>query len=398
MRKMLIGLAMISLGTVAMAQDNTETPVLKNRVATNSFWSNWFVTAGGDILSTYSDQEYSLHLPTMEPFRKLRRSFTGHFAVGKWITPGFGMRTVLGYGKIRQVNSRNIGDGPYDTKSRKWGYVGEQVLFNLSNVICGYKADRVYNFIPYVGVAESRDFQDNAFSFVPMAGILNTFRLTNRLKFNVEIYGMIGEDNVDGRFYAKYETSRKWWKAHDRILAGSVGFTYEIGKNTWDNIPDVDAVKNMYQSQIDGLNSQINDLRSQLNDCNNNANDLSKKLKDCQSKPVPVVEQKQKMESVVTFRCDKTVIDASQMPNVERVATYMKNNPNSKVVIKGYASPEGPKDHNMKLASDRAESVKNCLVKKYKINASRIEAAGNGIGDMFSEPSWNRVSICTIDQ
>ena len=41
--------------------------------------------------------------------------------------------------------------------------------------------------------------------------------------------------------------------------------------------------------------------------------------------------------------------------------------------------------------------MKDILVKRYRINASRIDAQGNGVGDMFSEPDWNRVSICTID-
>jgi len=37
------------------------------------------------------------------------------------------------------------------------------------------------------------------------------------------------------------------------------------------------------------------------------------------------------------------------------------------------------------------------LVKTYKISADRIQAEGQGIGDMFSEPDWNRVSVCYIN-
>ena len=48
-------------------------------------------------------------------------------------------------------------------------------------------------------------------------------------------------------------------------------------------------------------------------------------------------------------------------------------------------------------ASARAEAVKTILVNKYKISASRITAEGQGVGDMFTEPDWNRVSICTIE-
>ncbi|MDE6098012.1 MAG: OmpA family protein, partial [Muribaculaceae bacterium] len=87
-----------------------------------------------------------------------------------------------------------------------------------------------------------------------------------------------------------------------------------------------------------------------------------------------------------------------QQPNVEMIAAYMKNHPNSKVVIKGYASKDGPLDLNIALAKKRAEAVKTALVNKYKIPASRIQAEGQGIGEMFEEESWNRVSICTLEE
>ena len=38
------------------------------------------------------------------------------------------------------------------------------------------------------------------------------------------------------------------------------------------------------------------------------------------------------------------------------------------------------------------------LVEKYKIAAERISAEGQGVGNMFSEPDWNRVSICTLEE
>lgn len=76
----------------------------------------------------------------------------------------------------------------------------------------------------------------------------------------------------------------------------------------------------------------------------------------------------------------------------------MNKHVNTTVVIKGYASPEGNLAFNEKLAKARAEGIKTILVKKYKIDPARITAEGQGIGDMFSEPDWNRVSICTIDE
>ncbi len=102
------------------------------------------------------------------------------------------------------------------------------------------------------------------------------------------------------------------------------------------------------------------------------------------------------MESIVTFRQGKTTIDASQYPNVERVATYLNNHKEATVEIKGYASPEGSIEVNTRIANNRAQAVKNLLIKKYRIDANRIKAEGQGVGDMFSEPGWSRVSICTL--
>ena len=65
-------------------------------------------------------------------------------------------------------------------------------------------------------------------------------------------------------------------------------------------------------------------------------------------------------------------------------------------MIKGYASPEGSAKVNARVAKARAEAVKTMLVQTYKISASRISAEGQGVGNMFSEPDWHRVSISTF--
>jgi outer membrane protein OmpA-like peptidoglycan-associated protein len=104
----------------------------------------------------------------------------------------------------------------------------------------------------------------------------------------------------------------------------------------------------------------------------------------------------QYMTVLVHFPVNKTAVSADQQPNVERIAAYMKSHPEATCEIKGYASPEGPKDHNIDLANGRAASVKDMLVKKYGIDAKRINAQGQGISNMFDELSWNRVSICEI--
>ena len=80
------------------------------------------------------------------------------------------------------------------------------------------------------------------------------------------------------------------------------------------------------------------------------------------------------------------------------IKNYLKDNPDAKITVNGYASPEGTEEYNLQLSQRRADAVKNILVDKYGIAADRINAIGHGVGDVFSVPAWNRVGICTIDE
>lgn len=164
------------------------------------------------------------------------------------------------------------------------------------------------------------------------------------------------------------------------------------------------------QSDLDALNAQINDLRGQLRNAqddadaaNARANRLQQELDECNKREPKVVTQTnvidnsiENLETNVYFEIGKSVVSTAQMPNVERVAIFLKNHPEATCIIKGYASKDGPEDLNIRLANARAKSVYDLLTGKYKIKGSRIRSEGNGISEMFSEPEWNRVSICTI--
>ena len=163
------------------------------------------------------------------------------------------------------------------------------------------------------------------------------------------------------------------------------------------------------QAEIDSLNAEINKLRGDVERTDaaiksavDNGAKTKAALDSCEATPKVVQKDVNKsekdLESVVTFAKASSTVAPAQLPNVERIATYMKNHKESKVEIRGFASPEGNLDYNTKLAASRAEAVKNILVDKYKISASRINAEGQGIGDMFSEADWNRVAISTIQE
>ena len=200
----------------------------------------------------------------------------------------------------------------------------------------------------------------------------------------------------------------QWFKKKNLAFELTAGVAYKF-KNS-NGTHNFTIAKLYDESEIDCLNAKINDLRGQATTKDQTIKGLQQQVAGLQAqvvelqnrKPVKdttTITKKQKlMESVVTFAQGKSSIDRSQYPNVERIATYMQHHPESRVIIRGYASPEGSVAVNERIANARAQAVKNMLVSKYRIKSSRIEAKGLGVGDMFSEPDWNRVSICTLDE
>jgi len=164
--------------------------------------------------------------------------------------------------------------------------------------------------------------------------------------------------------------------------------------------PDLTLLNNQIndlRSQLDAANARNAQLQSDLNAANSRNSQLQRDLNDCKNKPAQVVDNSAEyLKILVHFAVNKTAVSADQRPNVERVAAYLKSHPGATCTIRGYASPEGPKDNNERLANGRAASVKDMLVNKYGIKANRIDAAGAGETNMFDELSWNRVSICEI--
>lgn len=163
--------------------------------------------------------------------------------------------------------------------------------------------------------------------------------------------------------------------------------------------------------EINSLNARINELRAdnELKDgrllessrtiagLEAQVEDLQAKLKACEERPMPattVVVKKNLLQPIVIFGQGKSTIDAAQYASVEMVAKYMRNHPEAKVLIKGYASPEGDPEKNMKLSLARAESVRTALVNRYKIAASRLTTEGMGATSELSEENdFNRVAM-----
>lgn len=379
MKKLLIVLAFASVSLCTFAQDTD--PTLKHSVATNSFWSNWFIQVGGEWNAWYSGQEHGSGL-SHSPLKGFRSNPGVAVAVGKWFTPGIGLRT-----KVQGIWGKQVNHTParQDVGNKYW-VAQEQVLFNLSNLIYGYNPERVWNFVPFLGGGFGRSMSYNSYALGLSAGILNQFYVSKKVAINVELGLITSENDKDGN--AAFTGTGRGWDAHDNHLYGEVGLTFNLGKASWDKTPDVDAIKALSQSQIDALNAQLNDANAE--------NARLKKLLAEKSNETPAVKELVHTPVSVFFNINKSKIASKKdLVNVQALAKYAVDN-NSKLVVTGFAdSATGKPAYNQALSEKRAATVADELV-KMGVSRDNITTKGNGGVDELSPVSFNRRATVTV--
>lgn len=380
MKKLLAVLAFAGLSLSGFAQDAT--PTEKYSVATNSFWSNWFIQAGAEWNAWYSSEEHGQNFST-SPFKKFRSNPGASVAIGKWFTPGIGLRTKLQGIWGKEVYNLETGA---QGKFNKYWLLNEHVMFNVSNLIWGYNENRVWNVIPFVGGGIGRTITHNFYSMDLSAGIQSTWKVAKHLNVYLEAGWNRIESDIDGG----WEDGHRGWDSHDNNLYAELGLQFNLGKSNWKKTPDVDAINALHQSELDALNAKLNDASAE--------NDrLKQKL--AEQKPVETPEAVKEFVNTpvsVFFNINKTNVASQQdLVNVQAIAKYAKQN-GSKLLVNGYAdNATGTPEINQKLSEGRAEAVAAELV-KMGVEKSNITTRANGGSDELSPISFNRRATVQI--
>lgn len=343
MKKLLIALAFVSVSMAASAQ--YEVPVEQYSVATNSFWSNWFVQAGVQWSASYTSQEHGLNV-TKNPFKSFRTNPQAAIALGKWFTPGLGLRT-----KLSGIWGKSNGN------SYKYWNLQEQALFDLTNMLLGYKEARLYHCVPFIGGGFARNMSHNKYAMGLSVGLLNQFYLSKKFTLNFEL----GWNRFENDFYSNLHIvndGETGWDSHDNLLYAEIGVTYNFGKATWKRTPDVDAIKALAQSQIDALKAQLDDANAE--------NARLKEMLANQPKPERIVETVKELVATpvnVFFLIDRTEIyNRRDLVDVQEMVKYAIDN-DCGLTVTGYAdSATGKAGHNQWLSEKRAERVAGEIV------------------------------------
>ncbi len=385
MKKILLILMTFALSTGVMAQ--AEVSGEKHSVATNSFWANWFVQAnvvGSSFWGSQEQQSFKFSKMTKD----YRTNLGFSIALGKWFTPGLGLRT-----KFNGVWGRSVISEDKSLNASKYWTLQEQALFNLSNMLMGYNEQRVWNFIPYAGGGVGRNMSYGCYALGFSVGLLNTFRISPKVAFNFDInYGSY-EPSFDG--FSAGGDSKLSLKGRDRVINVELGLTYRLGKATWKSTPDIDAMQALSQSEIDALNAQLADLMAENER-------LGEELANAEQQAAPAPQEPVTITKVVTapvsvfFNLNKAVISSQRdLQNVAALVAVAKEQ-GTKLVVTGYAdSQTGSAERNRQLSEQRAEAVVTELL-KMGVSRDQIETVAVGGVDTLTPTPYNRRATVEI--
>lgn len=382
MKRYLLMMTVVGMSLTAMAQSAVSDA--KHSVSTNSFWANWFVQA--DIVGTSfwgSQEDRSVSFGKM--FKGYRTNLGFSVAIGKWFTPGIGLRT-----KFSGLWGRSVISEDKELNASRYWTLHEHVLFNLTNMLLGHNERRVWNFIPYVGGGLGHSLTYNTDALGLTMGLLNTLRVSRKVAVNIDLsYGLHGA-GFDG--FEQHGPERRLYRNRDRALNIELGLTYRLGKSTWNKTPDMDALNALTQSELDALNAQLEDALAE--------ND--RLMQELESKTPEPVEAPAATPVVVTapvsvfFALDRAVIDSERdLQNVAALVDVAQRQ-GSKLVVTGYAdSVTGSAEHNLQLSRQRADAVVAELL-KMGVSADRVQTVAAGGVDTLSPAPFNRRATVEI--
>lgn len=325
----------------------------------------------------------------------------GEIGFGKLLSPN--VQVGVGYNFNQVVGARltlntwqskagqNVAGNVYKWK---WNYVAPMVdaTFNLTNLFCEYNPDRLVEVGVFGGIGaniawgndEAADAQkailagpgknlaevqaplENLWDgtktrFVARVGANVDFRVSDRVKLGVEL----SANTLSDKYNSKKAGNPDWY------FNALVGVKVALGEtHTTKVIPAPKPVEKIIERIIE---------------------------KPAPA-PAPKVESKVVEENFrrdIFFPIGNSNIAKSQSTKIAEIVEYMKENPDAKITLTGYADKgTGSAAFNDKIAARRAQTVYNTLAAKGVAKSRMIKESKGSRVQPFEENDMNRVTIC----
>lgn len=425
------------LSTVVFSvKSQNEENALRNVVERNTYGDNWFISANvnANLLTAEQDGYMSL----MD-----RIKLGGAFSFGKWFNPNFGARIQVMGGGLKGFNDvKYYGSGPNDISSiwyvhtnydHRWypiggipdpsdpgydpdskykyytpkngpiGFLQEfnyanatlDLLANFSNLMRGHYRERSpVDVIGFVGLGVMHAFNNNVTTpshthFAAKVGFRFNFNITDNIAIYLEPQATATDKEFDG--YAGTALG-------DGVVNLGLGIQYTFNKQ----FTTLSQIIQLTADEIDRLNRKINDNRylienhQDILERQQNLLDRLEKCCDDNKKEIvyQTIETQVDLPEYVRFSLNSSKVEPIEQRKISEVANYLQKNPNSKLLIIGYADRKtGNPRYNLNLSRKRVDNVANEL-KRAGVAGNRIITEWKGDKEQpFPQNEWNRVVV-----
>lgn len=404
MKKILLSLVLAAFAFSASAQEVSKEKTRWAGHTTNKFWYNWEISVGAGVGTAVRDMSGS-----SEGAFGDRLGFEGNISATKWFHPIIGARLQLQGGKFS-----NYPAGETNGELVKWPYifVHADAMINLSNWIGGYREDRFYYAVPFIGFGyQAVDFTDSFKekygegyngAYATVFGLLNKLRVSKQFDINIELKAwlyregdmpsMVGGDGGFGQSFS-----------------ATVGFSYRFNKRGWD--------KAYTQSDLDVYVNEAQKLRDDLaaaNAARVAAEEAAAQSKADADRALAKAQAAQKAADEAALRAAKAAegihatgnviffnYGTSQLTGTDKtrlalIADEIKAGDSKTVyTISGYADAQtGSKAGNKRVSANRAKNVYNYLV-SCGVNRDQLkyDSFGGSVAPFPSNQKANRAAI-----
>lgn len=381
MKRIFLTFLIAAFASAAWAQDTPKKPSFAGFVS-NGFWDNWEISVGAGVGTAFSNGSNPKSLGD-------RLGFEGNFSLTKWVHPVVGLRAQLQGGQFNN----------YDLEMGKmtWPYLfaHADLMLNFSNWIGGYREDRAWYAVPFVGFGymasnfTDKSQRDNGMGtnqeLAVAYGLLSKFRLSPSFDFNIELKGLLGKSGLcpaqmDGRFLVG--------------LAATAGLTYRFNQRNWQRgVPgytadDIQAFQDAVAASMAAsavLEAQNAQLAQQLEDAEAAAAAAKAAAANAAaraaSEAAVAAREADTLSpySIIFYDYSMSKLTAKDKTRLELMADVIKDGPKDRVyAIVGHADQQtGTPAGNRRVADNRAKNVYNFLV-KCGVNPKQLTYEGKG--------------------
>lgn len=364
-------------------------PSIKGFVS-NGFWDNWEISFGAGASSMSISNLVFKDAP--DSFGK-RIGFEANFSITKWIHPVFGARLQLAGGRFRNFSTSTQG-----TQRTPYMFLHTDLMINFSNWAGGYRADRAYYAIPFVGFGyQALDFTDRVHElgyatnqeWAFTGGLLNKFRISKGWDLDIELKGWLFPEKDLPSTLSNGGTYAVGYSA-------TAGFTHRFNDRNWRReIPQAytDADIAAYAAAVAELESDLAAARDKQKSLADQLAATTKALKDMDGQPKEVFING---SCAVFFALNSAELTQRNEIVLGMIADEINSAPANKTyTISGYADKEtGSEEYNLKLSEERAQAVAKYLESKgVKADQLIVKGYGSNVQPFSGNIENNRVVV-----